>query len=522
MKAQFLGTALLAAGITAHGQPIFENILNTTAGSQRANIVEMTSHNYLTAIARVQGVSMLDPTGNLIYSGCFWSDSNLAIGSMRKYMDNEFYFSTGYNQASCAFSGGNWKVNPAIGRMDSLGTVQAIYHYTLNSGCYNYAGNMAITTDKDMMLWGAENLFFLLKLDSALSPVWARHFGQPGSFRFIKELPSGDLLAGFDMPTAGAAVARLDPDGNFIWCKSYMRPLGRMHDAIVESDSSFIITGFTNTTNAKLFMMELDGDGEVQWCRGYGSGAYEWYTPQWSQLERTLDGNYAVLATLGQGGFFFRPFLMKTDLNGDTLWSRSMGADGYIYHTRDLLVASDGGYVFSGIVWGDLPDMNTGLPYIFKADSLGQFSCLSRSHTVQLYDLFPTDSSFTLTSTDGATMHQAFVSDTTFAPLTVYDACEVANAFRPYPDYKRERMRVRPNPNDGRFTMTVPAPMSVSALTAERYYSVYNAQSKLLFQRPMPQGQSTEEIDLSRFGAGTYVVRFTDKEGSCYERVVVE
>jgi hypothetical protein len=296
-----------------------------------------------------------------------------------------------------------------------------------------------------------------------------------------------------------------------------------MHDAIVESDSSFVITGFTSTApSANLFMMELDGEGEVQWCRGYGSGAYEWYTPQWSQLERTLDGNYAVLATLGQGGFFFRPFLMKTDLNGDTLWSRSMGADGYIYHTRDLLVASDGGYVFSGIIWGDLPDMNTGLPYIFKTDSLGQFSCLSRSHTVQLYDLFPTDSSFTLTSTDGATMHQAFVSDTTVAPLTVYNACEVANAFRPYPDYKRERMRVRPNPNDGRFTMTVPAPMSVSALTAERYYSVYNAQGKLLFQRPMPQGQSTEEIDLSRFGAGTYVVRFTDKEGSCYERVVVE
>ncbi|MBK9149333.1 MAG: T9SS type A sorting domain-containing protein [Flavobacteriales bacterium] len=356
-----------------------------------------------------------------------------------------------------------------------------------------------------------------------MAPLWAKRFSDPGSFRFIKELPSGDLLAGFDMPTAGASVARLDASGNFIWCKSYMRPLGRMHDAIVESDSSFVITGFTSTApSANLFMMELDGEGEVQWCRGYGSGAYEWYTPQWSQLERTLDGNYAVLATLGQGGFFFRPFLMKTDLNGDTLWSRSMGADGYIYHTRDLLVASDGGYVFSGIVWGDLPDMNTGLPYIFKTDSLGQFSCLSRSHTVQLYDLFPTDSSFTLTSTDGATMHQAFVSDTTVAPLTVYDACEVANAFRPYPDYKRERLRVRPNPNDGRFTMTVPAPMSVSALTAERYYSVYNAQGKLLFQRPMPQGQSTEEIDLSHFGAGTYVVRFTDKEGSCYERVVVE
>lgn len=296
-----------------------------------------------------------------------------------------------------------------------------------------------------------------------------------------------------------------------------------MSDAIVVSDSSFVISGFTSTSaSAQLFVMNLDGDGEVQWCRGYGGGAFDWYTPQWSRLERTLDGNYAVLATLGQGGFFFRPFLMKTNVNGDTLWSRSMGADGYLYKTLDLLVASDGGYVFSGIVWGNLPDMNTGLPYVFKTDSLGQFPCLSRSHPVQLFDLFPSDSSFTLTYLVGATAHPAFITDTTSTPISVYDACEVANAVRPYPDYKRERMRVRPNPNDGHFTMTVPAPMSVSALTAERYYSVYNAQSKLLFQRPMPQGQSTEEIDLSRFGAGTYVVRFTDKEGSCYERVVVE
>ncbi|MBK6343491.1 MAG: T9SS type A sorting domain-containing protein [Flavobacteriales bacterium] len=93
----------------------------------------------------------------------------------------------------------------------------------------------------------------------------------------------------------------------------------------------------------------------------------------------------------------------------------------------------------------------------------------------------------------------------------------MANAFRPYPDYKRERMRVRPNPNTGRFTVQFTDP-----LMAESYYSVYDAMGKLLYQRPLPKGRQTEEVDLSRFGAGTYVIRFTDKEGSCHERVVVE
>ena len=34
--------------------------------------------------------------------------------------------------------------------------------------------------------------------------------------------------------------------------------------------------------------------------------------------------------------------------------------------------------------------------------------------------------------------------------------------------------------------------------------------------------QGASEVDLSQFGSGTYVIKFTDKEGMCYERVVVE
>jgi hypothetical protein len=32
----------------------------------------------------------------------------------------------------------------------------------------------------------------------------------------------------------------------------------------------------------------------------------------------------------------------------------------------------------------------------------------------------------------------------------------------------------------------------------------------------------TEEVDLSLFGPGTYVINFTSPDGVCYERVVVE
>jgi len=45
---------------------------------------------------------------------------------------------------------------------------------------------------------------------------------------------------------------------------------------------------------------------------------------------------------------------------------------------------------------------------------------------------------------------------------------------------------------------------------------------KLLFQRPLQPGKETEEIDLSRYGKGTYVIKCTDPEGVYHEQVVVE
>ncbi len=205
---------------------------------------------------------------------------------------------------------------------------------------------------------------------------------------------------------------------------------------------------------------------------------------------------------------------MKTDVSGDTLWTRSVGRNGYSYYSRDLLAYSDGGFLISGGIWGDLPNQNTGLPYIFKTDSLGHFSCWERHQSVELLDLFPTDSSFTLTSIDGAEMYPAFVRDTIFDPLTVYSGCTFTTGI---PRYQDRRPRIYPNPNTGRFTVQFADP-----LLAESYYSVYDTMGKLLVQRRLPTGATVEEVDLARYGAGTYVVKFTSPDGVCHERVVVE
>ena len=511
----------------ASAQPTIEKYYQS-AGSYQFNLIELASHHFFVGMG---GAVLVDPQGNVIHNNYFFGDSIYSLQSVRNYSDNEFYFVAGYHKDSCTVIDPFTipYTHPAIGKMDSLGNLLSLHYYELNAGaCWNLPNDLEVANDKSVITWGnggsgIATTFFSLKADSNGALVWAKHFSNKGGFQFIRELPGGDLLAGINMDTAGAVVARLNATGDFIWCKSYIRPKGMVHDCLIESDSSFIITGFTDSIHGgvfypppppfhpKLFMMKLNGAGDVQWCRGYDS-EYNWNVVRGSRIVKALDNDYIVLANVRTQNSA-QPFLMKTDQNGDTLWTRSVGRSGYIYETTDLLACSDGGFLYDGDTYGDFSPW-TGASYLFKTDSVGHLPCYERWHAVQVSELFPTDSSFTLTSVDGAVALPAFASDTIFGSILVYDGCTFATGMNPM---QNRSFSVHPNPNTGRFTMEFKDP-----LATESYYSVYDTMGRLLYQRPLPKGAMVEEIDLSRFGKGTYVVKVTDKEGVCYERVVVE
>lgn len=501
------------------------------------NVIELPGGNLLSCIGTTRAVTRMTPDGQVIAMQAYWSDTLLGIVGFRPYKDNVFAFASGHLRDTCVNNNGIAIRNtyPVIGKVDSLGHVLSMAYYPLSLGCQNPAGDVLCTSDGGIVAWGFLDNFFAMKADSNLALLWAKSFSNIGGVQFIKELPSGDLLAGFNMDTAGAVVARLDANGNFLWCKSYVRPGGMVHDAVIESDSTFIITGFTDSLwrynmfmplpssySPKLFMMKLEGTGNVQWCKGYDSAPLRWYSAQWSRIERTSDGNYTVLATMGWQGYHqpYRQCLLKMDTNGDTLWTRVFGATNYTYQGRNLSVLSDGGLLVSGVISGSFaPNPASDMIYLLKTDSMGHVSCHEQYKPIQVLDLFPTDSSFTLASLDGATMLPAYgVTDTIFPPIVEYNGCVFTTGISPDVQSRlHSKPKVYPNPTPGSFTVQFTDP-----LQAESYCSVYDSMGRLLYQRPWPQGKAAEEVDLSRFGSGTYILTLTTPEGVCYERVVVE
>jgi hypothetical protein len=138
-------------------------------------------------------------------------------------------------------------------------------------------------------------------------------------------------------------------------------------------DGGFIIAGHTHSFGAgwyDVYLVKTNATGDTLWTRTYGGSEAE----AASSVQQTTDGGYITVGytyTFGPGapGFFANVYLVKTDAHGDTLWTRAYG--GPEEDDRGLSVAqtSDGGYITTGWTecfgadWIDL--------YLIKTDAQG-------------------------------------------------------------------------------------------------------------------------------------------------------
>lgn len=130
------------------------------------------------------------------------------------------------------------------------------------------------------------------------------------------------------------------------------------------ADGGYIITGLTNL-GANVFLIKTNSNGDTLWTKTFGGTAGD----GGSSVQQTADGGYIITGwtnNFGAGGFDV--YLIKTDLNGDTLWTKAYGGTGgdegtYVQKT------SDGGYVITG----STTSFSAGGydVYLIKTDSIG-------------------------------------------------------------------------------------------------------------------------------------------------------
>jgi len=104
--------------------------------------------------------------------------------------------------------------------------------------------------------------------------------------------------------------------------------MGDSFSSIIQNnDSSFVMAGSKQTdgpSNRDFWLVKIDEMGDIIWSQTYGGRG----TNNCSSVIRADGGGYIMLGgtdSFGAGAYDF--WLIRTDENGDSLWSKTLGGE---------------------------------------------------------------------------------------------------------------------------------------------------------------------------------------------------
>ncbi|KQC14549.1 MAG: hypothetical protein APR63_13955 [Desulfuromonas sp. SDB] len=160
-------------------------------------------------------------------------------------------------------------------------------------------------------------------------------------------------------------------NGETSWTKTYGGSNDYDYGYSVDqtSDGGFILTGSTNSYGAgelDLWLIKTDENGDTIWTKTYGGSEDDCG----NSVQQVSDGGYIITGYTGSTGSGYNEVLLiKTNINGDIIWSKTFGGlDGAIGNC--IQQTNDGGYIIVGSTWisnfANYPDI-----YVIKTNSIG-------------------------------------------------------------------------------------------------------------------------------------------------------
>lgn len=226
----------------------------------------------------------------------------------------------------------------------------------------DYGYSVDQTSDGGYIISGATLSFgaggydiYLLKTDSNGDTIWTKTFG--GDYVDIgyaveQTSDGGYIISGVSWNAVGSCDAYLlktDETGDSLWANTYG---GEGYDYFFSvqetSDGGYIATGYTTLngmdTSLDIYLVKTDVNGNEMWTRRYGGNRVE----RGSSVQVTFEGGYIISGyteTFGPG--YYDVYIIKTDINGDSLWTKAYGWTGEDYG-NSVHQTLNGGYIVAG------------------------------------------------------------------------------------------------------------------------------------------------------------------------------
>jgi hypothetical protein len=259
----------------------------------------------------------------------------------------------------------------------------SLWSRTFGGSAWDRGYSVQQTTDGGYIVAGetssygaGSNDVWLIKTDSLGNEQWNRIFGGSDADLAYSVQQTGDggyILTGYTS-SYGAGdndvwLIKTDANGDSLWsCTFGGNADDRGYSVQQTTDGEYIITGYTSSYGAgsqDVWLIKTDANGDSLWSRTFGGDPDDRaYT-----VQQTTDAGYIIAAaTRSYGAGPWDVWLIKTDANGDSLWSRTFGGSSSDVG-KSVQQTSDGGYIIAGFTMSYGAGTND--VWLVKTDALG-------------------------------------------------------------------------------------------------------------------------------------------------------
>ena len=229
---------------------------------------------------------------------------------------------------------------------------------------YDWGYSIQQMEDGGFIIVGGTNSFgagdydvYLIRTDANGDTLWTKTYGgadREWGYSIQQMEDGGFIVAGFtrSFGAGGSDVylIRTDANGDALWIKTYGGVNSDWGNSIQQTkDGGFIIVGGTNSFGAgdyDVYLIRTDANGDTLWTRTYGSADYD---DCGASVQQTKDGGFIIVGgTRSFGAGDYDVYLIRTDANGDTLWTRTYGSADYDDYGASVQQTEDGGFIIVG------------------------------------------------------------------------------------------------------------------------------------------------------------------------------
>jgi hypothetical protein len=334
-----------------HWQKTFE-----VSGSEGGKSVQQTTDGGF-IIAGSTGISYpghaypclikTDANGNKLWSKTFKGVGHGHANSVQQTTDGGYII---------AGSVRNFQDDVYLLKTDDSGNL--LWEKTFGGSFHDAGYSVQQTTDGGFIIVGITENFgadewdvYLIKTDADGNELWSKTFGGPDHDygMSVQQTTDGGYIIAGSSPPGYCLLLKTDANGNALWSKTFFGYMGAEGNSVQQTtDGGYIIAGFTGSTEVPFtvdfYLLKTDASGNELWHKTFGGAENDFAY----SVQQTKDGGYIIAGIYEVIGYAITDvYLVKTDANGNKLWSKRFG--GLFWDVGySVQQTTDGGYIIAG------------------------------------------------------------------------------------------------------------------------------------------------------------------------------